>query len=166
MPLWPVGLLGVCRARPAASAATTASRKKRAGPGARLALCRSGLLALGLGSGHDGFRYLFHGLALLAALPAKGEVGFFLAEARFALQDALGAFNQLSCFEFFGELRTFFLKAGHFDFRADEKTDGGYEADFGFAVRVRFAILQIDDANGAATAQQRNGQKGFVTVLG
>src|SRR5262249_58420172 len=129
--------------------------------------CRLGKTRLMTGfGGNNRFGYFFHGFALLAALPAEGEVGFLLAQAGLALQDAFGAFDDLSCFEFFAKLGAFFFEAGHFDFSADEKADGRYKADFGFAVGMRVAVLEIDDADGAATAQQRNGKEGLIAVFG
>src|SRR5580765_3369766 len=134
--------------------------------GGKPALRQAGLLPLGLGSGDDSFGYFFHGFALLTALATEGQIGLFFAQAGLPLQDALGAFDDFAGFELFGQLRAFFFEAGHFDFGADEKADGGDEADFAFVVGVRLAILQIDDAHRAAAAQQRNRQEGFVAVFG
>src|SRR6516225_2042543 len=112
---------------------------------------RTRLLAPRLG-GDDGFGHLFHRLALLAALTAEREVRLFFAESGLTLQDTFGAFDHLSGFQFFRELRAFLFEAGHFDFGADQKANRRDEANFGFAVSVRFAVLQIDDPDRTAAA--------------
>ena len=65
-------------------------------------LRQAGLVA-GFRSDHS-FGDFLHGFTLLTALAAEHELGLFFAEASLALQDAFSAFDDLSCFEFFGEL--------------------------------------------------------------
>jgi len=60
----------------------------------------------------------------------------------------------------------FALEARHFDFRADQESDGGDELDLAFGVDVRLAVLHVDDSDGASAAEERDGEKGFVTVFG
>ncbi len=82
------------------------------------------------------------------------------------MEDAFGPLNDFPRFEFLGELRTFFFEAGHLDFRAYQETDGGDEANFEFAVAVWLAVLQINDADDPAAAQEWHGQKGLEAVFG
>ena len=96
----------------------------------------------------------------------QSEVGLLFIKTQIALQDALGALDELASFQALGELDVFRFEAGHFDFRADQKTDGGYQADVPLAVHVRLNVLEIDDANQPAAAEQRNGQESLVTVFG
>lgn len=51
---------------------------------------------------NDGLRNFFHGFPHLAALPPQCQIRFFFADLQFALEDSLGAFDDLASFEFLG----------------------------------------------------------------
>jgi hypothetical protein len=53
-----------------------------------------------------------------------------------------------------------------FNFRAYQKTDRRNQPDFLNLVNVRTAMLQIDGSHNPPAAEQRDGEKGFVTILG
>lgn len=113
----------------------------------------------------DCFGEFFHGLATLAALLLEGEVGLFLGEMEFALQDALGALDDFARLEAFGEQRIFRFEPRQLDFRSHKKPKGRDQPHFAFRVAVRFAVLDVDDADDFASAEHRNREEGLVAVF-
>src|ERR1700727_447706 len=88
---------------------------------------------------HNGFSDFLHGLAFLAALALQGKVGLFFVETEVALQNAFGALDNLAGLQLFGESGVCILKASKFDFRSDEKADGGDHTDFAPAINMMLA---------------------------
>ena len=114
----------------------------------------------------DGFGDLLHGFASLAALLLERQVGVLFGGVHVALQDAFGAFEELAGFQALRELGVGGLQARHFDFRADQEADCGDEADVALAVDVGADVLQVDDADETAAAEQRDGEEGLVGIFG
>ena len=73
---------------------------------------------------------------MLAALPLKCEIGFFLVNPKIPLQDSLGAIHQTASFRQFGKLRFFGFENRSFDFRAHEETDYLNQIDLPLAVKI------------------------------
>ena len=113
----------------------------------------------------DRFCDFFHRTALLAALTLDGQVRLLFVQPEIALQDSFRAFNHLARLQLLGERRVHFLEARKFDFRSDQESDGGDDANFAAAVDVVMAMLQVQHTDHASSAHQRNGEKRFVTVF-
>jgi len=122
-------------------------------------------VALDLVAEDNGFGHVFHGSAFLATLALEGEVGLLLGEAEIALQDAFGALDEFAGFKLLREVGVFALEARHFDFGADQESDGGDELYLALGVDVRLAVLDVDDADGAPTAEEGHGEESFVAVF-
>ena len=60
----------------------------------------------------------------------------------------------------------FTFQARHFDFGADEESDGGDELDLAFGIDVRLPVLHVDDADGAAAAEEGDREERFVAIFG
>lgn len=114
---------------------------------------------------NDGLGDLLHGFAGLAALLLESQVGALFGRAQVALQDSFGAFEEFAGLEALGELRVGGFQARHFDFGADEEADGGDQLDVALLVNVRADVLQVDDADKPAAAEQRNGEERLVGIL-
>jgi hypothetical protein len=132
---------------------------------ARLGGTQAALGALYFFAEDDGFGDGAHGHPALAALLLEHEVGLLFAETEVALEDAFAALDDLARFEFFGEVGVFVFEAGHFDFSADQETDGGDQLNLGVTVGMGLAVLQVDDAHDLVAADDGHGEKGFVTVF-
>ena len=91
---------------------------------------------------HDRFGNFFHRLALLAALPLEREIGLLLGESEIALQNSLGALDDLARLELLRKCRVCVLEAGHFDFCTHEKSDSRDQANFAAAVDVMLTMLE------------------------
>jgi hypothetical protein len=114
---------------------------------------------------NDSFGDLLHRFAGLAALLLESQVGALFGGAQVTLQDAFGAFQELAGFEALGELGIGGFQARHFDFCADEETDGGDQLNVALFVNVRADVLQVDDADEPAAAEQGNGQERLVGIF-
>jgi hypothetical protein len=115
---------------------------------------------------NDGFGDLLHGFAGLAALLLESEVGLLFGGGHVALQDAFGAFEELASFEALGELGVGGFQARHFDFCADQEADRRDQLDVALFVNVRADVLEVDDSDETAAAEQRDGQECLVGILG
>src|SRR5271156_842064 len=58
------------------------------------------------------------------------------------------------------------FRASHFDFCADQEADSGDEADVALTVDVRADVLQVDDADEAAAAEEWHGEECLVGIFG
>lgn len=126
-------------------------------------------MALGAGAKFvtedDCFGYFAHRLPLLTAEFLQGQVGIFLIYAELPLQDSFGPLHELSCFKLPLHLYFFRFNTGQFHLGADKKSNGGDEADLTFGVVVGLAMLEVDDANDLATAENGDGKKGLIEVF-
>lgn len=120
----------------------------------------------------DRFGEFFHGTPQAAAFVAEAKVGLFFRQAMARLEDPFGALDELARFELALHLFGFFEEAGVFVFE-ESSTDGGAhllagegeERDFARSMLVFPAVVDVDDADGFAAADERNGKKRFVGVF-
>src|SRR6202034_682667 len=75
-----------------------------------------------------------HRLALLPALALESEIGLLLVHSQVALQDTFRALDDFASLQLFGEGGVSLFEPSHFNFRSDEKTDGGDHANLASAV--------------------------------
>src|SRR3954470_23822358 len=99
----------------------------------------AGLPSAKLVAKHDGFRNLLFRLPPLAALALDRQIRFLFSDRQIALQDALGAVEDLARLEALGELRVLLLEPRHLDLGADEETDHRNQLRVLAAVLLRLA---------------------------
>src|SRR5215831_645560 len=113
----------------------------------------------------NGISNFAHRFATVAALLLKREVGFLFGDAKIALENTCGVFDEFSRAYELGSLRGFVVAAHGVDFGSDEKTDGGDELSFALCVSMWLAMLDVDHTDDAVAAQNRHGEKSLEEVL-
>ena len=113
----------------------------------------------------DRFCNFFHGATLLAALALNRKICLFFVQPQITLQNSFRSLDHLTSLQLLRQRRVCFFQAGEFDFRSDQKSDSGDDANLAVAIDVVMAVLQVQHADHASSAHERHREKRFVTVF-
>src|SRR4029079_10023898 len=115
---------------------------------------------------------LSHWTAKAAAFVPHTEIRFLFCLAIACLQNALGSFDKLACFELpthfgglFDEPGIFLRKETLHDRAAHLLAYESQERDFVGRVRMRITMVNVNDPNHLASAQQRDGKKRLIGIF-